>query len=272
MIQKNKFSALIEKLGLNKNESLVYETLIINGVQNIKTLSKLLPEISRTNLYNVLKSLKDKELISAEDNVKLEFRANSPYALSAYVSDEKRKAQEAEKIAQTILPSLNELFKASTERPIVRVLEGVEGIKQVYEDTLIEKKPIYAFLEFKESNPQVYRWLRTNYAPRRARAKIKAFVIVSADQKDERAKNYKIADEKESRESYLVEKSLFPAYLEVQIYGDKVSFANYNKDDMPMGVIIENRFIASTMKGLWELAKSATTSSKASEKQKDSPQ
>ncbi|MBU1152069.1 MAG: helix-turn-helix domain-containing protein [bacterium] len=257
MPQKNQFSSLIEKLGLNKNEAAVYEVLLTNGVQSIKKLTTLLPKISRTNLYNILNSLEQKELISTEDKVKLQFKANSPYALAAYVSDEKRKADEAEKIAQTILPSLNDLYKASTERPVVRVLEGFEGVKQVYEDTLKENQPIYAFLELQEANPRVYRWLRTNYAPRRAKAQIKAFVIVSANKNDEKVANYQAADKEENRESYLVKKGSFPAHLEVQIYGNKVSFANYNKVDALMGVIIENKFIASSMKGLWDLAKQA---------------
>ena len=166
MPQNSQFSALIEKLWLNKNEAKVYEILVTNGAQNIKSLARLVPNISRTNLYNVLKSLEEKELIGSGGEQKKEFKANSPYALAAYVADEKRKADEAEKIAQTILPSLNDLFKASTGRPTVRVFEGFEGIKQVYEDTLKENKPIYAFLELKESNPQVYRWLRSNYAQR----------------------------------------------------------------------------------------------------------
>lgn len=270
MPQNNKFSSLIEKLGLNKNEALVYETLLTNGVQSIKKLATLLPKISRTNLYNILNSLEQKELISAEDKVKLQFKANSPYALTAYVSDEKRKAEEAEKIAQTILPALNELYKGSTERPVVRVFEGLDGIKQIYEDTLTENKPIYAFLELKEANPQVYRWLRSNYASRRAKAKIKAFVIVATDQNDEKAIEYHNADKVENRESYLVDKSMFPSRLEVQIYGDKVSFANYNKDDILMGVIIENKFIASSMKGLWDLAWSKVDKAITSETQKDS--
>ncbi|MEI8143508.1 MAG: hypothetical protein WCG48_02765 [Candidatus Berkelbacteria bacterium] len=184
----------------------------------------------------------------------MSFKANDPFVIKDYLIDQAQKYRDAENIFSSVLPSLSNMFKMTTEKPIVRVLEGFEGIKELYEDTLREKAPIVAFLEGAESDKRVWRWLRDQYVEKRKKANIFARVIVSKEINDGDINEYTEKDKYELRETRIVNKKIFPSKLEIQIYGNKVSFANYNQNDVLVGVIIDNINIAESMRGLFELA------------------
>jgi sugar-specific transcriptional regulator TrmB len=251
---KMRFSEVLEKAGLEEKEAVVYETLLKNGRLGAGEILKKVP-YRRGDLYNILYSLRDKGII--EQTIisnRLHFSALEPHKIKTFVAAEELRYRQADTLLDSILPGLSELYKLNTARPIVRVYEGFEGIKEIYNDTLIEKKPILAFSEAKESDPQVWRWLRDYYVKRRVKGKIPARVIVAADKTDKKAEEYLADDKAELRQTRVVDKKLFPCRLEIQIYADKISFANYNKDDALIGIIIDNALIAESMRGLFELA------------------
>lgn len=250
-----RYLSVLERAGLNQNEAQVYEILLNRGQLGIAKIGELMPEIKRTNLYSVLYSLRDKELIEQTiSGGKINFRPLDPNQIKRHVSDQKVKYSEAENLIDSILPNLSEKFKMTTEKPVVRVYEGVGGIKELYKDTIKVGKPILSFLTSYEADPQIWSWLREHYIKDRINAKIFAKVIVSKDKKDIKSKEYLEKDKLELRETKAVDHDLFPCELEIQIYGNKVSFANYNKEDALVGVIIDNKKITNSMRGLFNLA------------------
>lgn len=257
---KMRFSEVLEKAGLEEKEAVVYETLLKNGRMGAGEILKKIP-YRRGDLYNILYSLRDKGII--EQTIisnRLHFSAQEPHKIKNFVAAEELRYRQADALLNSILPGLSELYKLNTARPIVRVYEGFEGIKEIYNDTLVEKKPILAFSEAKESDPQVWKWLRDYYVKRRVKGKIRARVILSAEKTDKKAEEYLADDKRELRQTRVVDKKLFPSRLEIQIYGNKVSFANYNKGDAIVGIIIDNALIAESMRGLFELGWAQVTS------------
>jgi len=247
------YSDVLKRTGLTEKEAAVYETLLKNGQAGVNELTKEIP-YKRGDLYNILYSLRDKGIIEQTiKNKKIQFRPMDPHKLKEYIVEQEQKYREADSLIDTVLPGLSEMFKMTTERPIVRVLEGYDGIKELYEDTLKVAKPINSFLEAAESDPKIWRWLRDHYVHRRVKAGIPAHVIVATDE-DANSTDYLSHDVEELRETRVISKKLFPAKLEIQIYGNKVTFANYNKDDAMVGVIIDNINIAESMRGLFKLA------------------
>ena len=249
----SRYQDVLSRAGLDDKEAAIYETLLKNGQQGVLELSKKSP-YKRGDLYNILYSLRDKGIVEQTiKDKKIQFRPRDPYRLKEYIVEQEQKYREADGLIDSVLPGLSEMFKMTTERPVVRVIGGLEGIKELYEDTLKVGKPIEAFLEASESEPRVWRWLRDSYVGRRVKAGIPARVIVSAGE-DKNSADYLAHDATELRETRVVAKNLFPCKLEIQIYGNKVSFANYNKNDALIAVIIDNKNIADTMRGLFELA------------------
>jgi len=250
-----KYLELFTKAGFTSNEAKIYELLLENGQMGVMELNRLIPEIKRTNLYHLVYSLRDQGLIEQTiKKGKIEFKPRDPNQLKRYVIDQKIRYSEAENLISSILPNLSEKYKMTTEKPVVRVYEGREGIKELYNDTINIGKPISSFLTSYKADPAIWRWLRDHYVQKRVKAGIPAKVIVSKDKKDIKSDEYLEKNKLELRETKAVDHSLFPSELEIQVYGDKVSFANYNKGDVLVGVIIDNKKIAKSMRGLFELA------------------
>ena len=248
------FADILEKAGLTGKEAVIYEALLKSGEVGIREVAGSAP-YKRGDVYNILYSLRDKGLV--QQNIrgnKISFRPNDPKLLENYLQSEQDRLREAKSVIGSITPALEEMYKMTTERPVVRVYEGVTGIKEIYEDTLKVKKTTNAFLNLSEADDEVYGWLRRSYSKRRKDAGIRARVIVSAKKDDPKTKEYIEADEEELRQTRTVNFDMFPAYLEVQVYGDKVSFANYKKGEALVGVIIENEYIAKTMESMFFLS------------------
>jgi sugar-specific transcriptional regulator TrmB len=248
----SKYHALLNQLGLNKNESAIYQTLLAYGQLPIIELQRYHSNLKRTNLYAVIHSLRDKQLvIQTQKGTKTEFRLNDPGQLQTLVLRRQKEIEEQKALINAYRPNLIQDYQLSYEKPTARILEGVEGIKELYLDTISEGRPILSFLGLTEANESIARWLRRYYAPMRKRAKISARVIVSAEKSDPETKSYIKRSKDELREIKIAPKKLFPAVIEVQVYGNKVSFANYNRENAPVGIIIENKYIAETMSGLF---------------------
>jgi sugar-specific transcriptional regulator TrmB len=248
------YTDVLNRSGLAEKESRVYEELLRSGQIGIGSLLGKVP-YKRGDLYNILYSLRDKGLIQQNEiRGRIHFKPNDPNQILRYVSDQAVKFQQAENLMQSAMPYLSDLYRMTTDRPIVRVYDGFEGIKAMYEDTLVTGQPIDAFLTLSDANPQVHEWLRKNYAKRRVQAGITARVIVSTESQDMANREYVAKDAAELRETRIVDKQYFPCELEIQIYGSKVSYTNYNKADVLVGVIVDNDFIASSMRGMFALS------------------
>lgn len=249
-----RYQGVLNRAGLSEKEAFVYEALLKNGRLGVLELLREVP-YKRGDLYNILYSLRDKGVVEQTIvDKKIKFQPMDPHRLKEYIVDQEQKFREADSLIDSIMPGLSEMFKMTTERPIVRVFEGVSGIKEIYEDTLKVGKPILAFLEASEADPKVWKWLRDRYVGERVKRNISAKVIVSSLEVDNKGKEYLLRDSKELRETRVVDKKIFPSKLEIQIYGSKVSFANYNKGDALVGVIIDNVNVSESMRGLFELA------------------
>jgi len=129
------YSDVLKRTGLTEKEAAVYETLLKNGQAGVNELTKEIP-YKRGDLYNILYSLRDKGIIEQTiKNKKIQFRPMDPHKLKEYIVEQEQKYREADSLIDTVLPGLSEMFKMTTERPIVRVLEGYDGIKE-YTKTL----------------------------------------------------------------------------------------------------------------------------------------
>lgn len=149
------------------------------------------------------------------------------------------------------MPQLLSRFNDLGTKPKFYLYEGKEGIKQVYEDTLTEEMPISSFLQVKEIDREIEDFLRKSYVPRRVKRKIHVKNIISGIL--EEAEEV-VPEEGSYRENRYADEKLFPANIEVLIYGNKVGFATYKTDKEPVGIIIESGDIAETMRSFHKMA------------------
>lgn len=129
--------------------------------------------------------------------------------------------------------------------------EGIEGIIEVYRDTLTAKTYLQSVMQPGEIEPTLYKWLTDEYVPERVKRGIRAYVVLAAEANDSRMVEFMSKNEDSLRTVHLVEPIGQPFENEINIYDDKVAFIQYNPK-YPLGaVIVKYKPIANTMRAMF---------------------
>ena len=125
----------LEKMGLTRNESIIYISLLKLGITSAQNLVKE-SELHRSRVYDGLESLQRKGLVGfVVKNYKKYFQAVEPEKLLDYI-DEKREA------VKQILPDLKKIEGVKREEISASVYKGKEGLKTILSEMLKEGKDI----------------------------------------------------------------------------------------------------------------------------------
>jgi HTH-type transcriptional regulator, sugar sensing transcriptional regulator len=244
--------AFLQNLDLTKTEIKLYELLLSLGevpVQNLIKESKL----KRPTVYKALYSLEKKRLVTKRDVLKkINFQASPPAKLLELAENKYENLNRTKESLQALLPQLSSSYILSTEKPIVRMFEGVQGLKEIYLDILKDKQPGYSIMQNEDIDEELDDWLINWFTSRRVRAKMPLKMICSANEKN--GAEFKKRDLITRRFSKVVPIKLFPFQHEVTIYGNKVAFIHYKKNSHLIGVMINHPFFAQTLKAWFDLA------------------
>lgn len=240
----------LQNFGLTRNEVELYELLVRLGEVPAQVILRE-TKFKRPTVYKSLYSLAKKGLITKRDiKKKIHFRPESPTKLLELADKQYKDLDRARANLQSVLPTLGTEYIQSTEKPVVRVYEGREGIKDIYKDTLIEGQLIYAVESLEEFDPEVWKWANEYYMRARPKMNIHTKVIISSGR---RASLHRTRDIQHFRVTKEVPNDKFPFQLEVDVYGDKVAFINYRADHL-LGIVVKHPLIAQTMKAWFDLA------------------
>src|SRR3989338_7579431 len=100
----------LKEIGLNSSESAVYVYLLKNGLSSPPQIAKG-TKIARTNTYNILRSLQEKQLIQRQQNRKrFAYVAKNPESLLS-------QAEHILQATEDLLPDLKALHKTSSNKP-----------------------------------------------------------------------------------------------------------------------------------------------------------
>ncbi|MEW5902144.1 MAG: helix-turn-helix domain-containing protein, partial [Acidobacteriota bacterium] len=239
---------ILKDLGLSAAEALIYEVLLEEGPSPGAKIAQL-SGIGRGNAYNSLASLKDKGLVEEEPGKKTVFRVTDPERLRGLAKARREAAEALWNQLDSVLPGLKESYRIFTKQPTVRVFGGIEGLKDVYRETLREKQPIYALVSPDEPAPEIFRWLTTNYVRERVKLGIEVKAVVNGESK---TAEYIAKGKAELREARFVSSAKYPFRGEIDAFGDKTAFIAYKKEEL-IGVIIESPSIAETLRSAVKL-------------------
>lgn len=234
-------------IGFSHKEAVIYLAALELGPQPASIIAQQ-AHINRSTAYVILKSLMRKGVISTftKNDIKY-FNALEPTSLLQYIQRSTQELNKFKKQIEDNIGEFKELVNPLSERPKVRFFEGLSGVKTVYEDTLNEEAPIFAFESIDAMPQEVKAYIFNEYIPKRVSEKIPAKTIV-IDSKQGR--QFKKEDKKSLRESKLVKgKGL---NIEINIYGGKVAFMTYHEAKYT-GVIIENKSIADALRFIFHL-------------------
>jgi len=240
-----------ETIGITEREARLYELLIHLGEQDA---GRLITEsgFKRPTVYKSLYSMAEKGLVTeTEHDGKAYFRPEPPQKLLNIAEQQYDQLNRARNDITTLLPELVSAFTLSTERPVVTTFTGVSGLKKIYEDTLKTGETIYAVLQTESVDPELFKWLTTDYVKRRSELGIDAKAIVASG---DWADTYANLSETEKRDTRVVPKDRFPFEHEAFVYGNKFGIMNYKKGEKLIGLIIDHPQMTATMKAWFDLA------------------
>ncbi|MBI2607352.1 MAG: helix-turn-helix domain-containing protein [Candidatus Doudnabacteria bacterium] len=246
---RQQIEQLIKNIDLNNNEIVVLSILLEHASLKVKEVARL-AKLNRTTAYGVLKSLIEKGLASSTEQGKiLEFQSISPRLLVNYIENKKLDLSKSKAEIEKILPEIEAVRNKQISFPKIQFFQGIEGIKQAYEDTLLnnKEKNLYDFTGtdavFKKMGAD---WVYY-YITKRAKLGIKCYDIAP--------------DTDWSRESKKRDKAVaritkfipieYAFDTEIDIYDDKTAIFSFSENN-PIAVIIEDKNIANTLKALFK--------------------
>lgn len=235
-------------LHLNKSESIVLLSLFESGPCRVTELASS-TALNRTTLYGILKILAKKGLVSSFTmRGVLEYQSIQPNLLVDYLERQKIILEERKSEVVSILPELIRMRTGPKLFPHVQFFEGVEGIKQAYEDTLKnnEGKVLYDFTGTDAVFQKMGKDWVEYYVKKRTKLGIKCFDITPNSDWSQKSK-------KRDHELNRMTKFLpaeFTFDTEVALYDNKVAIFSFAKE-RPIAVIIEDEQITKTLKTLF---------------------
>lgn len=245
-------TTILLKAGLTESQAKVYTTLIEQGQLSPVKLASITGE-SRTNVYMICEKLESLDLVTKISAKKTIYRANHPSALELLAERRRKILVKNERAVKDGIAPFIDLFYASTEMPGARTLQGIEGIKEVYNETLkTANKKIY-LLRTTADTPDLGLEYLNNYREQRALKGIHTYALTPVTAL---AKQHKLdgSDNKMLFHRTFIDASSYTAPVEIDVFGNKVALISFGETQM--ATIIDSPAIAESIKQLLKLVSS----------------
>lgn len=237
----------LDKLGFSDKEIAIYTSCLQLGPASMTEISNK-AAIKRPTAYLIVESLIKRGLVSiVRKQHKTLYAVERPKKILTILRQQERALEHT-------LPELEALYNSPKHKPKIRIYEGIEGVRTVYDE-------IYASLSRKEEVLFI-----TNvddlvkYAPFTVEyfvsklAKVKKFKIRELNTGNQAGlQHYHSTKNKRGPDHYVKNTTTkFPFSNDTVLYGNSVVFFALKKDIFV--TIIENEEINSTMRSLFEVA------------------
>lgn len=131
--------SLLKQLGLSKHESDVFLLLLELGASPVSTIA-LRGRMKRTNLYNILTKLIQKNLVTEflKGRVRY-FQTTEPQRLLYLQEQQKKKLEQNIASLRDMLPLFESMKNPSLSKPRVKFYQGKEGIETLLNEILAKE-------------------------------------------------------------------------------------------------------------------------------------
>ncbi|MBW2963509.1 helix-turn-helix domain-containing protein [Candidatus Woesearchaeota archaeon] len=243
---------VLKELGLSKNESKVYLALLKLGSDTILEISKK-SNVHRANVYDVLGKLIEKGLASyVVKGGKRCYQATEPEKLLDILREHKEEIEKKEKMVSEILPKLAAIRPLFGKKSQVTILDGVEGIKNIFEQKIKDGAVNYVIGAYSE--PYILESYLQRWHRRRVKAKIMDKMLFKHGEKERAIELNKLP----YTECRSLPQQAFASPVAINIWGEKVALV-IGLEEEPLAILIENKAIAKDFfeyfNLLWKMSK-----------------
>ena len=236
------------EIGLNEKEVKVYLSSLELGQSTVQNISKK-SGINRATSYFIIDALMKRGLMSSFHKGKKQyFVAADPDQLLLILNKESEEIEKKKNEIKKLIPQLQSLNNKQQGRPVVRYFEGKEGVSSMVEEVFREARGLVYMAYsvdavgdiFTEKDKEHWRKIRVDKnMPVRAiytKKEGKLGIIPKSE-------HWKVPSNK------------FPISCDIAVFNDKVRIASLK--NRLVGIIIEDKEIATSMKALMNLASEA---------------
>jgi sugar-specific transcriptional regulator TrmB len=181
-MEKNHYIEILKEIGLSEHESAVYFTMVSIGPAPVLKIARA-SEVKRTTIYSVIDALKEKGLVRVElKGFKSLFVAESPEKLESILEQRKNKLK-------SHLRDFMEIYNKGGGETLIKIYEGMEGVRSVYNGLLHDIKPgeDYMIIAGMEKAYNLDKAFYDDLRERRAKLPIRIRILV-ADPENEESK------------------------------------------------------------------------------------
>lgn len=238
-------------MGLSEKEAKVYLASLAIGAAPVQKIAEE-AKVNRATTYVMIESLTERGLMgSLEKGKKTYFVAQSPEHLQHLLDQEDENVKKKKALLMEVMPELKNIISYVGEKPRVTLYEGKNGLREIHEDLINfgrKSGTIDNIAAVDDARELVVFEEMENHWERIAKNNIQVRAILTQSGKLE-----KIPDRlRPYWQERQVDKNKFPFHGEIVIYGDKVAALSFKGEIL--GIIIESKEIAQTMRMLFELA------------------
>lgn len=233
---------ILKELDLTETESEIYLTLLKKGEGTASSTAKK-SGVQRRQTYDIMEKLKEKGLVSYRDQEnKRIYSATTPKRLKELVEERKNNLIELEEKIDDILPQLTKQYSEDSDEREVKVLEGKEGVKQLFNDEIREEETI-KLIGSPEESEELLKYFLPTWTEKRQEKEIKIKGIFEHSMKGDVGEHQPI----ETR-------FLPPDYkskVSMAVYGDKVGITFWLKD--PLVIMINDQQAAQSFHNYFKI-------------------
>lgn len=247
-----KIIELLNVIGISDDAGRVYLACLKLGSASVVELSKQV-NIPRATVYLLLNELKMYNLIS-ETVVGKRKRivAENPQNLIDIARGQKQKLSATIDELEQNMTQIMSLYSSKVDKPKIKLYEGVEGVKQIYEDTLNYSEILVQC--FTQDGIKLMGGYLDKYFKRLKRREIITREIVSDSPLDREYQRTMAT----SRNKIVCMPVKYGTNTDFMVYGDNVSMITY-RGGQPVGVVISDpeiaRFHRINFEVFWKAAK-----------------
>lgn len=250
-MKQNELLTILNEIGLDENESRVYLASLSLGPTTVQKIARV-AEVKRTTVYSDIESLQKKGLMHIETKgFKKSYVAESPEKLETVLELRRERFHK-------LLPEFSALYNLKGGESFVKYYDGLEAVKNVYEQLLADAKPREDYLVISDTS----KWSRLDqkyfdhFRMRRAKLNLKVRMLLEDSELSRR--DYTMQKQLNSLIKFLPEGTSLIANLIIT----PRKFVIHQLANPIMAIVIENQSIIGMQKQLFDIIWDSISDSK----------
>jgi len=241
---------ILKQAGLSEEQATTYEALLEKGPQKASPLAHW-TGIKRGLTYKILEQLENMGLVEKKggDGTVAIFYPNHPSLLLDKMDRDQKNMIFSKEIVALGIGGLTSKYNLIAGKPNVRFFEGIHGVQQVLEDTLLvsEGTEIYTYVDIDAIFKYIPK-INEEYSVKREKLGIKKKgLMLDTPKAREIIKNYHT----DTTDTKFLKFNIPEFETVMQIYENKISYITLKENSM-IGVIIEDPSVYKMHKAVFE--------------------